>query len=305
MALMAVYVLFTWRDSPRTLKQTRTLQIEDDTIARRLAEKVRVLCWIMTGPENHKKKAVHVKNTWGQRCNILLFMSTAEDAELPTVALPIPEGRDHLWVKTREAFRYIWQNYRDQADWFMKADDDTYVVVENLRHMLSSYDSNEPLWFGHRFQPTEHDGSYFSGGAGYVLSKEALRRFATNALNDLRLCADRSPEAEDVEMGLCMTSINITFGDTRDQYGRGRFFPFSVEKNVVPGFITENLWYWNYTYYPIKTGVDCCSDTAITFHYVTPNQMYVLDYLIYRLKPYGIQRKIISDPLHPPLLPGN
>ena len=136
MALMAVYVLFTWRDSPRTLKQTRTLQIEDDTIARRLAEKVRVLCWIMTGPENHKKKAVHVKNTWGQRCNILLFMSTAEDAELPTVALPIPEGRDHLWVKTREAFRYIWQNYRDQADWFMKADDDTSVSPSPVFYSL-------------------------------------------------------------------------------------------------------------------------------------------------------------------------
>ena len=46
--------------------------------AKEMAEKIRVLCWVMTAPENHDKKAKHVKATWGKRCNILLFMSTAE-----------------------------------------------------------------------------------------------------------------------------------------------------------------------------------------------------------------------------------
>lgn len=50
----------------------------EDEVARELKEKVRVLCWVMTGPSNHKTKAIHVKRTWGKRCNVLVFMSSEE-----------------------------------------------------------------------------------------------------------------------------------------------------------------------------------------------------------------------------------
>lgn len=96
----------------------------NETLADKLFNEVRLLCWVMTTPANHKTRAVHIRNTWGKRCNKLLFMSTSVDVELGSVALPVKEGRDPLWDKTKNAFQYVYNHHFDDADWFLKADDD-------------------------------------------------------------------------------------------------------------------------------------------------------------------------------------
>ncbi|XP_068151030.1 glycoprotein-N-acetylgalactosamine 3-beta-galactosyltransferase 1-like isoform X2 [Drosophila tropicalis] len=267
---------------------------ENSTIAEKLYSEVKILCWIMTNPANHQKKARHVKRTWGKRCNKLIFMSSAKDDELDAVALPIGEGRNNLWGKTKEAYKYIYANHINEADWFLKADEDTYTIVENMRYMLYPYNPETPVYFGCKFKPYVKQG-FMSGGAGYVLSKEAVKRFVTEAIPNPKLCKQNNTGAEDIEIGKCLENVKVLAGDSRDSSGRGRFFPFLPIDHLIPSLINKQLWYEQYIFHKTDEGLGCCSDNAISFHYVSPNQMYVLDYHIYHLWPYGIIKA--PDPL--------
>lgn len=256
---------------------------DDDAEAKRLFEKVRILCWVMTSPQNHEKKAIHVKKTWGKRCNKLIFISSQKNDTLPSVALNVSEGREHLTAKTMMAFRFVYENFMEEADWFMKADDDTYVILENLRYFLSSENTNDPVFFGHHFKTIVKQG-YFSGGAGYILSKESLRRFGARA-NNSKICR-QDGGAEDAEFGKCMENLGVKVGNSTDALGRSRFHCFDPETHMSGGYPN---WYYSYDAHGGKKGRESISDYPISFHYVGPSKMYYLEYYIYHLRPYGIK----------------
>lgn len=257
-----------------------------------IRKKVRIFCWILTGKQNHLLKAQHVKATWLKRCNNFIFMSSENDSLLPAINLNISEGRDHLWGKTKASFKYLHDNYLNKYDWFLKADDDTYVIIENLRFLLMPHSPDEPIYFGCKFKPFVKQG-YMSGGAGYVLSRNALKKFV-EIMPDSKKCKNSDDGSEDVEIGKCLEAIGVKAGDSRDAKGFHRFFPLFPGSHLMPENADKPSWLWNYLYYPMESGPNCCSNHSISFHYIKPSQMYILEYIIYHIRPYN-NKQILFD----------
>jgi hypothetical protein len=124
----------------------------------------RVLCLILTAPVNFLSRTKAVNETWAPRCDRYFFITeliseslTPEQREfikqIPIAPIKnITAGYNHLTQKTTLAFLFAYENYFDDFDWFVKADDDTYLIVDYLKAFLSEQNSSEPVTFGYNFK---------------------------------------------------------------------------------------------------------------------------------------------------------
>jgi len=158
-------------------------------------------------------------------------------------------------------------------------------IIEMIIHKIKI--KNSPIHFGHHFK---YLGGYFAGGAGYVLGREALKRFVVSGINNASICHQGDNGDEDVNLGACMRRLNVTHGDSRDEKKLKRFFPFEIKDHIIPKSGKKDWAYELYTKWKEKNGTACCSDTAISFHYISPPMLYVMYYMVYHLRPVSFPK---------------
>uniref|UniRef100_A0A183G4A5 N-acetylgalactosaminide beta-1,3-galactosyltransferase n=1 Tax=Heligmosomoides polygyrus TaxID=6339 RepID=A0A183G4A5_HELPZ len=216
----------------------------------------------------------------------LFFTSSKMASNIPhsTVLSAVPDEYRYLFQKTLIALHYAYTQISKEFDWYyklkeekscLKADDDTYVVMEHMYEYLATLDPNEPFYLGYTLKPYFKRG-YNGGGAGYVLSRAAMKLFIDRTFHDRTSCP--LDENEDVGLGRCLESIEIYPHDTRNKNGQHRFHTYRPDV-MYHGSITDE---WHY--YPQKLGKDWIAPELISFHHLKPDEIRIYDHLLYRMR---------------------
>ena len=140
----------------------------------------KILCWIMTDPIKLPDTAV-ARDLWVKRCDLDLYFSSSTNKSFPTIGVDVPTGRNHIGMKSKKSWEYLYNHHANDFDFFLKADPDTFMVMENLREYLDKQNPNLEEFFGHGYRPPNWTFTYMAGGPGMILSRGALKALVTKA----------------------------------------------------------------------------------------------------------------------------
>ncbi|XP_011862259.1 PREDICTED: chondroitin sulfate synthase 1 isoform X1 [Vollenhovia emeryi] len=176
-----------------------------------------VFVGVMTAQKYLDTRAKAVYETWGKEIpgKIVFFSSESSTApencpDLPLVPLPRVDDTYPPQKKSFMMLQYMWSNFGDRFEWFLRADDDVYVRADRLATLLRSVDSRRAMYIGQAGRGNseefgllslEYDENFCMGGPGVVLSRETLRRIVPHIKYCLRHLYTTH---EDVELGRCV-----------------------------------------------------------------------------------------------------
>ena len=137
----------------------------------------RILCTIFTTSGSHSTRMKAIHDTWSSRgCHKRLYMTgpkvagQADDPNMPFVYMNIVDTKEQLTNKHMGVVMHVYKNYLNNFDWFLYANDDTYIVMENLKLFLFDKCPIEKSLYGHvmRHLPNEPVNNYGDWQRGYI-----------------------------------------------------------------------------------------------------------------------------------------
>ncbi|KAL3921395.1 MAG: hypothetical protein SGILL_002769 [Bacillariaceae sp.] len=211
-----------------SLKDTTTAAQQPPSLFSTLPRpKKRIMCIVYTVSTRHDRIRA-IAETYAPRCDGFLAASNLTDVSIGAYNIGFAnESYGNMWLKIRHIWKFVYDHFREEFDYFYIAGDDTFVIPENLRLMVTMQtwrpiedrhemidDDRTPLLMGYP-GPDVILGNklYCMGGAGYVLNRRALVDFNEK----LKRCMeDKVSSAEDRLISRCFRNLKVNCTDTRD-----------------------------------------------------------------------------------------
>ncbi|XP_019939076.2 C1GALT1-specific chaperone 1 [Paralichthys olivaceus] len=243
-----------------------------DAQMQELSKQVQVYCIVMVQPKLLVYWAAAL-DTWSKHCDKPVFYTSEASKALDAVDLNEKDD----WTRLRKALKHAYENAGDLR-WFFLAQPTTFAIIENLKYLVLTKDPSEPFYLGNVMKSGELE--YVDYESGIVLSYEALKRLV-HVFQDEDKCPERGRALwklnEDKQLAVCLKYTGVFAENGEDTYGKGLFNSKSVH-TLISDSMKEN---------PNNVVGGCCSDMAVTFTGMSPGQMQVMMFGVYRLRPYG------------------
>ncbi len=167
--------------------------------------------------DTHGSRQQAILDTWGRKCTRVVFVAAGSNAlrqetklngntsvKYDTVHVATSQKYGNVWKIIQLAFVHIYSTFWNDFDWFFRVDDDSYVIMENLRHYLADKNMSEPVFHGARLKPL---GGFITGGPGYIMSRDILTLLIKSF--EVPACRiTRQTSEEDVEVTKCLRAVS-------------------------------------------------------------------------------------------------
>ena len=178
------------------------------------SDKNLVFVGIMTAQQFLDTRAPAVYQTWASDVPGKVAIFAKEDAvsdnDIPIIRLA---GTDDAYPPQKKSFmmlKYMYDNYLNHFEFFMRTDDDVYVRPEKLEKFLRSVNSSKLHYIGQMGKGNVEEfgllslldyENYCMGGPGMILSRATLARIGPHIAECLHTMHTTH---EDVEVGRCI-----------------------------------------------------------------------------------------------------
>lgn len=203
-------------------------------IASELGKRDKLLVGVLTSEDHLDSLVLAINNTWAPDLpRIIFFIPYSRDAEfhdkytkvlgIPVVQLDVDSEEDTaLKLKLQfKMFKYMYEHFINNYEWFMRVEDTTYVKTDKLLEFINSVNSSQMAYIGHPTAAlfssqegfhTTHTTSndlynqerYCLGTTGVIISRTALLGVAPSLDN----CVEEAlTEDDDKELGRCLYNV--------------------------------------------------------------------------------------------------
>lgn len=248
------------------------MQKLSETEKSELTQQVRVYCVIMVTPKN-LAHWVAVNDTWSKHCDKAVYYTSESAKVIDAIVL---QEKDE-WIRLRKAIIHA-HEHADGLRWFFIARPTTFSIIENLKYLVLVKDPSQPFYIGHVQKSGELE--YVEYDSGIVLSYEAVKRL-TKVFKDEEKCPEQGYSlwkmSEEKQLATCLKFSGVFAENGEDAHGKGLFNKKSVY-TLISDSMSQN---------PADVLEACCSDMSITYGGMSPSQMQLMMYGVYRLRAYG------------------